>query len=192
MNGNKHTITASSSLSASAPDGLAEDRMRQSLSRLGEVALQRPGRSSHTTGSSGHGLGGQVARRRFVQDGEVPTTYASTGSSSDVARAASDPSEAVDAAQSELARERTTHAETRDQLKQAQATIQRLQTRLGHMELEMQETRSRADQAVAASATRAADDRPIRPRKPREPLSKANLDLGSEPQPEPVKWWVRS
>lgn len=153
--------------------------MRQSLSRLGQVALQRPQRSSSSNGP--------IPRRRFVQDGDVPTTYTHAGS--DAARTGADPSEAVEAAQAELQRERGTHAETRDALKQAQATIQRLQTRLGHMELEMQETRERAEQSVVAAlqAEREVATRVPRPRKAATEVAPRS----DEAEPEPVKWWVR-
>ncbi|MGI4939616.1 MAG: hypothetical protein ACRYHQ_03425, partial [Janthinobacterium lividum] len=55
-------------LTSTTPHGIAaEDRVRLSLSRLGQVPIRR----------SPHRPPGQTHRHRFVQDGEVPTVYTS-------------------------------------------------------------------------------------------------------------------
>ncbi|NPD68264.1 hypothetical protein HN018_19145 [Lichenicola cladoniae] len=175
MNNNKQTT-----ITLNTPpdqDVASDERVRQSLNRLGQVPLQR-----HSSTSSS----GPSPRHRFVRDGEVPTVY--TSRNSEPAKS-SEPAEAMTAVRAEVSRERAARTEAENALEDARTMTRSLQTRLGHMELELQEARARADRTE--SELRAAREAiPVRVARTRQPSPVAVADVADEP--EPVKWWLKS
>ena len=187
----------------------AEARMRQALGKLGASTPAQPGtqrRTTHQVTASGH-------RHRFRQDGEVPVVrlalpQASRGAErqapspiSDAGAAEKNPGVGWDQA-GESAR---TVADLTEQLRA-------VQTRLGHAELALEESKAALMLARAElAANRQEDELPrhaVRPtrqsrpgreaqdasvrRKVGRPLGSTNRirsqEQGSEP--EPVKWWA--
>lgn len=160
---------------ASTPsqDVASENRARLSLSRFGQVPL----RWSRTAST------GQIPRRRFVRDGEVPTVYRSR--LPERPRVAAVTGEELAAFQSELAQERTAHAETEAVLKEARTVAASLETRLRHMELELQEMRAQAERAEQAAVLETEREPPIRTTRAGKPKAKR-----AKKEPQPMKWWL--
>lgn len=93
------------------------------------------------------------------------------------------------AVRAEVSRERAARTEAENALEDARTMTRSLQTRLGHMELELQEARARADRTE--SELRAAREAiPVRVARTRQPSPVAVADVSDEP--EPVKWWLKS
>ena len=182
----------------------AEERLRISLNRIGtQKNSSRPTRPHQLT---------QPVRRRFVRDGEVPTEYAGRGPESGVSAEAD---EAQAALRASLVAEQAAREEVEQALAAAKTTNRTLQTRIGHMELELQEMRARAAEAAAAEATRLQEARleearlreekaarPVRAsRRPAPALAAASgldADLDEDDDddadldgPQPVKWWLK-
>lgn len=166
------------SLSSTASQSVSsEDKIRLSLSRLGQVPLHSPTRTS----SSGH-----VQRRRFIRDGEVPTVYTSRGS--ERSSASLETAEKLAEIQAELARERVARTEAETLLDEVRVTARNLQTRLGHMELELQELRERADHGGQAAGMLQAETKakPGRVSRISKPVAKR-----AATKQQPVKWWLK-
>ncbi len=176
----------------------SEERLRLSLSRIG-TATARPSRPYQLT---------QPVRRRFVKDGEVPTEYAGRGHDPQAHAAQSDADEALSALRAELAAEQAAREEAELALAAAKAANRSLQTRVGHMELELEELRARAARAAVEAAAQAArlqeaearpDAQPqARPgRSPRVakpvavPSDDDDDDVADSDGPQPVKWWLK-
>lgn len=175
LNNNKQTTIT---LNATPAQDLASDeRVRQSLSRLGQVPLQR-----YSSPSSS----GPSPRHRFVRDGEVPTVYTSRNNEP---VKSSEPAEAITAVRAEVSRERAARTEAESALEDARTMTRSLQTRLGHMELELQEARARADRTESELrvAREAIPAKPVRTRQP-SPITATEVS----DEPEPVKWWLKS
>lgn len=134
-------------------------------------------------------------RHRFVQDGEVPVVVLhNTPKAADAA-----PANRIRAAEDALEAERASHAETARALRDAEAAVQALETKLAHAELAHtealaaeREARERAEQALrdalaaAAPAMTGMADAPLapaadkprrgRPRKVVEPIEAIAAD----------------
>ena len=175
---------ASLQVSTSADDD-SEERLRLSLSRLGSTK-HRPSRP--------HQLA-QPVRRRFVKDGEVPTEYAGRGHDLPSAPSAAD--DAVSGLRTELAAEQAARAEAELALTAAKAAAKTLQTRVAHMELELEEVRARAARAAeaaeAAEAARLLEARPAARavRMPKPAAAALDDDDDALDGPQPVKWWLK-
>ncbi len=175
--------------------------------------------SGHSGGHSGAQV--PPRRHRFVQDGEVPVTVVRprTEHASDLSCAApASPTNRLDALQESLAAEQAARAVAERGLEEAQATIRTLQTRLSHLELAREEAVAQAQQAQAeahqaqaqaeAAAMAAAEiamhgeRRPVPDASATRPVAMAakisrtkapkQAAPASEPEPEPVKWWLSS
>lgn len=93
------------------------------------------------------------------------------------------------AVRAEVSRERAARTEAESALEDARTMTRSLQTRLGHMELELQEARARADRTE--SELRAVREAiPTRAVRTRQPTPVATTEASDEP--EPVKWWLKS
>ncbi len=197
----------------------AEARMRQALGLFGT----RPGgggehvrhHEQHSGGERRPVTSGPGARRhRFVQDGEVPVSVVRgrTGQRPQAAEG--------DRHADEIAHERQLRAEAERKLGEREIQLRSLQTRIGHAELERdnalaeaREWREKAEAALAAAGTAAADTAPVAADPPPEPRHDDDNEMEppgtpgvrgarrgprrrvDEPQldlidPEPVKWWL--
>ncbi len=186
-----------------------EARMRQALGKLGTGTPAQPGAQRQTT----HQVTAGGHRHRFRQDGEVPVVRLAlpqTGRGaerqapspiSDAGAAEKNPGVGWDQA-GESAR---TVADLTEQLRA-------MQTRLGHAELALEESKAALTLARAELAANRQEDEPPRhpvrstrqPRPGREaqdasvrrkvgrPLGSTNRARSQEQggEPEPVKWWA--
>ena len=172
---------ATPQLSTSAEDSEGE-RLLLSLNRLG-TPKARSTRPHQLT---------QPVRRRFVRDGEVPTEYAGRH---ELPAPPSESDEALASLRAELAAEQAAREEAEQALSAAKTSNRTLQTRVGHMELELEEMRGRAQRAAAEAAEAADAVRRLEARPTR--IAKATIvaDDGDEEDeadgPQPVKWWLK-
>ena len=183
-----------------------EDRMRQALGRLGDQSSDRlaprrePDRRAH----------------RFAKDGEIPVVVLNSSRERGLDSPA--PVNRIAAAEAALRTERATRERTERSLRETQATLQQLQTKLGHMDLEHREAlaterrgREQAEMALAeaVAARQALEDRlsdmetqlrvtevephpaPAERNQPSQakPRRKATRSP-VEREPQPVKWWL--
>lgn len=187
----------------------AEARMRQALGKLGTGTPAQPGaqrRTTHQVTASGH-------RHRFRQDGEVPVVrlalpQASRGGErqaplpiSDAGAAEKNPGVGWDQA-----------GESARMVADLTEQLRAVQTRLGHAELALEESKAALVLArVELAANRQTGEPPRHPARPtRQPKPgrdaqeasvrrKVGRPLGSPNrarvqqqtgEPEPVKWWT--
>lgn len=166
-----------------APDSISQsdNAVRQALLRLGAGERKAPPRSER----GGAQAGRPTTRHRFVQDGEVSVQYAERPRNSVPPSAPAADAAVVEALREELNRERQLRLDAEAALREVQTS---LQTRLAHLEFDLQEARARADtpQEEVVVVTEAPVPRPARtPRRP------ARAGEAGEPEPEPVKWWIK-
>ncbi len=170
-----------------------EARVRQALG-VQDRSVSRPMQ---------HRAGQPRPRHRFVQDGEVPVVVLNTPKNADTPSASR-----IQAVEAALDAERTARADAERSLREAEATIQALRTKLAHAELAHgealateREARERAEQALreatAAPATEeplargivAAATAPEKPKRSRRPAGTAAAAAKTR-EPRPVKWWL--
>jgi hypothetical protein len=129
--------------SASAPPmDDAEQQMRRALGLYGDTPRSRPESERSESGQRAGGGGGfmqGVHRRRFVQDGEVPVTVVHPGGGQQ-----GPTSSRLQRVEAALVAETAGRDKAERALHDAQATVQALQTKMGHNDLAKSE-------AVAAS-----------------------------------------
>lgn len=177
----------------------AEAQLRQALEHMGGQRLSLTSTSQVGSGRTGGSFA--APRHRYVRDGEVPVVHAALGRTAPRPDAALHQDRAVlDTLRQELDRERAAHETTERSLHDTRATLVNTQTRLAHVEMDLQaakdaflELTERAAQEVKAAqeaieppspqtACVAAVPTLIR-RKPRAETSVRT--------PQPVKWWVK-
>jgi len=157
-----------------------------------------------------------VRGRRFVRDGEVPVVVLNPARDA-AATGPATPHSRIAAAEAALKAERLAHQQTEQALKDAQAAVGRLETKLAHAEMAhgealaaeraSRESAERArDEALAARAAleaRVAELTPVeRPRRGRKPAAAPATKPAAKPrrktaeanqrEPKPVKWWLPS
>jgi hypothetical protein len=184
-----------------APD--EEDRMRQALGLRGDQSNERPAQRREQ----------ERRTRRFVKDGEVPVVVLSPSREHGPDGPA--PVNRIAAAEAALRSERTARERAERALRETQATLQHIQTKLAHADLAHSEAlaaerrgREQAEAALAeaivvreALEARLADltDAPPPPPEPAEPSRPAAVKPRRkaaastiEREPQPVKWWLPS
>lgn len=124
-------------------------------------------------------------RHRFVREGEVPITYTSRTLDHQTPSAAAG---GIAALRAELVQERSTRADAEMALGDARTMIKSLQTKLGHMELELQEVRGRASRVASPAQDLRAEKTVLVVRVARVSKPKVKR-LDREPQP--VKLWIK-
>ncbi len=155
----------------------------------------------------------KLKRPAFVQDGDVVVEYAgrdrpghhdfSDQNRGDQGRSA------LDALREEVVRERRAREEAERALNETRLSLQGLQTRLAHLELDLKEARSAnravqdeaallaAERAQAAAAAPVAAEPPVlapeRAPVAREPKVRRQQAAPrvSTREPKPVKWWIK-
>ncbi len=153
-------------LHLSSPEEEDEARMRRALGTL----------EGNRGRQDGHH--GPRPARQFAQDGDVPVVRLS---------GRKDPGVAASAKLEEaLQTERAAREMAETALRQANATIQALQTKIAHAEIAHAEAlaaeRRNAEQAIAAAAAVPA---PVQAKPAKPPQAQAD-----EEDQEPVQWWV--
>ncbi len=180
-----------------------EARMRHALGLREDGTYNRPPQRRDHEGRG----------RRFVKEGEVPVVM--LNGARDAAASAPLPSNRVVAAEGALRTERVAHERAEHALREAQAGIERLETKLAHAEMAHAEAlaaerraREAAEQTLAealaereALETRlagleqrlhAAEAEPRRGRTPGTSPTRRVARQTAEQEPEPVKWWLPS
>jgi chromosome segregation ATPase len=164
-----------------------EEALRRSLDRLGATRPAALGRMAQTQAALDRGEPPR-SRRRFAQDGEVQVEWRSHPSGSS---AEADPpsSDGIAALRSRLNAEHEAHAAAKEQLRDARAKIQHLETRLAHLQMDLQD----AERRQALAAVRAGEPTPApvpaaQPVKRGRPRKQRPAPPGF-PKQRPVKWW---
>ncbi len=168
----------------------SDDAVRQALLRLGagsNKSQQFSGRRPASLSTS------PAARRRFVQDGEVAVEYAER------TRPVAADTSGIDGLRAELAQERQARADVELALRDAQASLRSCQTRLGHVELALEEARAQTVALADAATPAPIPDEVARSRRRRAPGDSEPIEgeVGSSrvrraaSEPQPVKWWIK-
>ncbi len=173
-------MTGLSKLHLSAPVDEDEARMRRALD-------MNRGDSPRTRQDQSHG---PRPSRQFAQDGDVPVVRL-TGRKDQ-------PNPAIAKLEEALAAERSAREHAETALRQANATIQMLQTKLAHAEMahsealaaqlqaqaQMQvDAQARSDAQAAEQQTARANAAATEPKRPAR-------SAGPAEEEEPVQWWV--
>jgi hypothetical protein len=196
----------------------SDDAVRQALLRMG--GSSSPSRRGGEQVSPG-GVSADSRRRRFSQNENVPVEYVSRerqgerqGSRHETGEGP-DPSAALNRA---LERERQLRETAERSLQEVRASLQVAQTRLAHLEIDLEEARRVArsvpvapvvapvvtpvvapvEESVAAppaAPVAAPADEPV-PEAPRRGRGRPRLtprsNVSSADEPEPVKWWIKN
>ncbi len=154
----------------------AEAQLRQALDHMGGRRTGGvPASVSGRTGGSG------ATRHRYVRDGEVPVVHVALGRP--VARsegAIQQDKVLLDSLRQDLEQERSRREAAERCLVESRSSIVALQTRLAHVEMDLQAAQEQAVAHASPPAQPLAD--PVR-RKPRAEKPEA--------EPQPIKWWIR-
>ena len=155
----------------------AEAQLRQALEHMGGR------RTSNATSSASGRSGGSSAtsRHRYVRDGEVPVVHAALGRPAVRSEAAIQQDKVLlDSLRQDLEQERSRREAAERCLIESRSSIVALQTRLAHVEMDLQAAQEQA--TAQASLPVQAPAEAVR-RKPR--IEKP------EAEPQPIKWWIR-
>lgn len=106
----------------------------------------------------------------------------------------------IDGLRAELAQERQARADVELALRDAQASLRSCQTRLGHVELALEEARAQTIALADAAPPVPTLDAAARSRRRRVPDDNEPVEDGegavakgrrSAAEPQPVKWWIK-
>lgn len=197
----------------------SDDAVRQALLRMGGSAGGSPRRGGEQASPSP--ATPDSRRRRFSQNENVPVEYVSRDRQGGQAGRhdpgeGHDPSAALGRA---LERERQLREAAERSLGEVRAALHVAQTRLAHLEIEVEEARAQrvalpaalaaappvvappaaAPPAVLPVASEAPgpargvvpEPEPLRPARGRGRPRTVRAEVGPEDEPEPVKWWIR-
>lgn len=141
-----------------------------------------PSSGSHS-GVMRSGGSGAGQRHRYVRDGEVPVVHATLGRQATRPDASMQQDKALlESLRQDLERERAAREVAERSLHETRATLVTLQTRLAHVEMDLQEAQEQVVVVEAATAPAIAPVEPVR-RRPR--IQKPDHE------PQPVKWWIK-
>jgi septal ring factor EnvC (AmiA/AmiB activator) len=186
---------------------LNEDALRQALGRMGSRPAPTAGSARHTP---------EPRRRRFVQDGQIlvehhqPSRHAQRNAASPAAT--SENNTEIERLKNLVKIEQRRSEDSQRQLHDVQHQVRLMQTRIAHADLrlkELQDTVEERDARIGALLARLAaksanqDERgDDGARKPRLTLPAEAPKRGrppsvqrvrqEEPEPEPVKWWIKA
>lgn len=175
------------------PVDQSEAQMRQALERIGKGRQPRESRPAgpvFSTNLSGRG-GSDGQKRRFVREGEVPVMMVSGSRPTEgqaQRRAAAPNIEQIESLAANLQRERSAHEAAARALREAQATIQDLRTKLGHVAIARDEAIEAARRAEAARAALAHELDVVNFRLAAEVAGRARAERAAGPAiaPEPL------
>ena len=182
---------ASGNAPSSSPRGATteypsqEAKLRQALELMGG---RRAGSAAAPQASAGARNTASPAstRHRYVRDGEVPVVHAALGRPTHRSDPANQQDKALlDSLRQELDRERAGRDAAERTIAELRLTSTALQTRLAHLEMDLQASQEALLEAVQA-ATQSHQSEAVAPPKPGRPRGKRPAE------PEPVKWWIKS
>lgn len=173
-----------------------EARMREALDRIGKGRPPRevrPAAASVFPATLGGRGGAEGQKRRFVREGEVPVMVVSGSRPPEGSAQRRGPAphpEQAEGFSAALQRERVAHDAAERQLREAQATIQDLRTKLGHIAIARDEALEAARRAEAARAALAHEIDVLNSRLAAEVAARAKAERaagpGFAPEPAPV------
>ena len=180
----------------------SDDAVKQALLRMGGSNGGTPRRGGEQA-SPGPATP-DSRRRRFSQNENVPVEYVSRDRQGGQA-ARHDAGDVHDASAGlgrALERERQLREAAERTLGEVRATLHVAQTRLAHLEIEVEEARAQRAAMVAPEAPAAmpepapesvpvAEPEPMRPARGRGRPRTVRAEAEPEDEPEPVKWWIR-
>lgn len=164
-----------------------EEALRRALDRMGARRPAQGQKGALLNGSSFH-HDQPRARRRFAQDGDVQVEWRSSplGAAAETGPALFDSAAELRA---QLNAEHQAHAAAREQLREARAKIQQLETRLVHLQMDVREAEHRQAAAEVVVSVPEPASSPVaqpvkrgRPRKKQPPRPRF-------PRQKPVRWW---
>ena len=120
-------------------------------------------------------------RHRYVRDGEVPVVHAALGRNSARSEAGSQQDKALlDSLRQDLEQERSRREAAERSLAESRSAVVALQTRLAHVEMDLQAAQEQAMSQHAMPAPAAA-----------APVRRKSRAERQEAEPQPIKWWIR-
>jgi hypothetical protein len=201
------------------------DNNIQSTEAQVRLALEHMGgqRLSLGSGSNGNlGRGGASpasSRHRYVRDGEVPVVHAALGRAGARPDAAVQQDKAlIETMRHDLDRERSAHEAAERVLHETRAALVNLQTRLAHVEMDLQAAKEAAQQSaqeaaeqqliaqaataqvatVQAAGIQAANTQAVTAGDAADETSRPirrrarKLKAATQREPQPVKWWIKA
>ena len=172
----------------------SDDAVRQALLRMGGGSNGGSPRRGGEQVSPGPATP-ESRRRRFSQNENVPVEYVSRDRQGGQAARhepgeGTDPSAALGRA---LERERHLREAAERTLAEVRGALQVAQTRLAHLEIEVEEARAQrvALPPVVATPEPVSEPEPPRPARGRGRPRTVRVAVEPEDEPEPVKWWIR-
>ena len=152
-------------------------------------------RSGNASGASHTGPSRQGGtRHRYVRDGEVPVVHATLGRQPNRPDAAVQQDKALlDTLRQDVERERSAREAAERALLEIRASLVTAQTRLAHLEMDLQETHRLQDQARAALETAVEPVAPADEPAAAAPARNRRGPRSERPArtPQPVKWWIK-
>ncbi len=180
----------------------SDDAVRQALLRMGGGNNGGSPRRGGEQASPGPATP-DSRRRRFSQNENVPVEYVSRDRQGGQAARhepgeGTDPSAALNRA---LERERQLRETAERTLGEVRTALQVAQTRLAHLEIEVEEARAQRVAVapvvapVVAAVAAAVPEPVLEPEPPRAVRGRGRprtrVEVEPEDEPEPVKWWIR-
>ena len=183
----------------------SDDAVKQALLRMGgsNGGTSRRGGEQASPGPATP----DSRRRRFSQNENVPVEYVSRDRQGGQAAARHDAGDAHDASAGlgrALERERQLREAAERTLGEVRAALHVAQTRLAHLEIEVEEARAQRaamvvpeapgpvpEPAPASALVAEPEPEPLRPARGRGRPRTVRAEAEPEDEPEPVKWWIR-
>ena len=166
------------------PSQAAEAQLRQALEHMGGRRLSLGSNAHGKAAATRANASGSAQRHRYVREGEVPVVHATLGRQGARPDAALQQDKTlIDSLRLDLERERAARESAERSVNEARAALTALQTRLVHLEMDLQAAQEQAARAAPEPVEQAAPAR----RKPRA----ERVAEDAEDEPQPVKWWLK-
>ena len=194
----KLSLTSAPSEDEDEDEVRSDDAVKQALLRMGgsNGGTSRRGGEQASPGPATP----DSRRRRFSQNENVPVEYVSRDRQGGQA-ARHDAADVHDASAGlgrALERERQLREAAERTLGEVRAALHVAQTRLAHLEIEVEEARAQRAAMVVPEAPvpepapePVAESEPLRPARGRGRPRTVRAEAEPEDEPEPVKWWIR-
>lgn len=168
----------------------SDDAVRQALNRLSNNGSSHRGGARAAPSSPLPGS----RRRRFTQNEDVVVEYVSRHLQPDT-HEMHEPAIAFPAQHEGLMQERELREKAEQALQETRAALQVMQTRLVHLEMDLNEARAQRsrleDEAAIVRASSVPADKPSQDRMPQARSRQKPTASIEEVEPQPVKWWLK-
>ena len=133
-----------------------------------------------------------ATRHRYVRDGEVPVVHAALGRQIARPDASLQQDKAlIETLRQDLERERAARELAERSLQEARVSLTNLQTRLVHVEMNLQETQEEKAQEREAAEAASLAAAPIDPAPAPERVRRRPRADKPSREPQPIKWWIK-